>query len=80
MYEIFNQNIFLSSGFWIGQAEVANKQFLFVWDLEFRIIWFSSGRYHITSPWPRGLRARLGTERSGVQIPVKAIHFFFQIV
>jgi hypothetical protein len=37
---------------------------------------FFSGRFHITSPWPRGLHARLGIEKSGVQIPVKATHFF----
>jgi hypothetical protein len=40
------------------------------------MILFSSGCLHITSPWPRGLHAQLGIERSGVQIPVKATHFF----
>jgi hypothetical protein len=41
-----------------------------------RIIWFSSGRKYVNPPWPRGLPARLGSERSGVQIPVKANLFF----
>jgi hypothetical protein len=32
------------------------------------MIWFSSGRQYITSPWPRGLYARLGSERFKSQL------------